>query len=55
MERHKDIKVVILSSTKSQMVMEQLQETGVADYIAKPSSFDDDLRVAAGNGTHCGG
>jgi CheY-like chemotaxis protein len=47
MERYKHIHIVILSSVKSDSEIERYLELGALDYVLKPNSFADYVRVAA--------
>jgi CheY-like chemotaxis protein len=46
MELYKHIHVVILSSVKSDREIERYRELGALDYHAKPSSYDEYVKVA---------
>lgn len=48
MDKHKNVKVVILSSANSKKEIEKFIEMGAVDYLSKPSSYDDYLKLAAG-------
>lgn len=47
MEKYKHIHVVILSSVKSDKEIERYREMGALDYLAKPITYEDYVRVAA--------
>ena len=47
MEPYKHIKVVVLSSTKSPYDITKAKELGAADYVVKPSSYNEYKKVAA--------
>ncbi|WP_242692113.1 response regulator [Aridibaculum aurantiacum] len=47
MEKYKHIHVVVLSTTKSEKEIEKYREMGALDYLIKPTSYDDYVRVAA--------
>jgi CheY-like chemotaxis protein len=46
MDKYKEVKVVVLSSAKSQQQIEKLRELGDYDFYEKPSSFDRYMEVA---------
>lgn len=47
MEPFKHIHVIILSSSKSPKEIENYRKLGVIDYIIKPNTYDEYLKVAA--------
>jgi len=47
MELYKNIHVVILSSIKSDKEIDRYREMGALDYLIKPSSYDEYVKVAA--------
>lgn len=47
MDKYKHIHVVVLSSIKSEKEIERYKEMGAIDYLIKPSTYDDYVRVAA--------
>ena len=46
MEKYKDIPVVVLSTSKTDEEIEEYQEMGILDYLLKPSSYDEYVKVA---------
>lgn len=46
MEKYKYIPVIVLSSVKSEKEIERYKQMGAADYLLKPSSYDEYLEVA---------
>ncbi|WP_018615805.1 response regulator [Segetibacter koreensis] len=48
MDKHKNLKVLILSSEKSEKEIDKFREMGAVDYLVKPSSYHDYLGVAVG-------
>ncbi len=46
MEKYKDIPVVVLSTSKSDDEIEEYKKMGIMDYVVKPSSYDEYVRVA---------
>jgi CheY-like chemotaxis protein len=46
MDKYKHIHVIVLSSVKSPAEIEKYKELGAEDYLAKPSSYDEYVRVA---------
>lgn len=47
MEKYKHIHVIVLSTVKSPKEIENYRQMGALDYLDKPSTFDEYLRVAA--------
>lgn len=47
MDKYKQIHVVVLSTTKSERHLEKYREMGAIDYLIKPSTYDEYVRVAA--------
>lgn len=47
MEKFKHIPALVLSTINSEAEMEEYKKIGILDYIEKPSSYDDYLKVAA--------
>ena len=48
MEPYQHIHVVVLSSVKSPAEIEKYKQLGAGDYIEKPSSYDEYIKVAKG-------
>lgn len=46
MEKYKDIPVVVLSTSKTDEEIEEYQKMGILDYLLKPSSYDEYVKVA---------
>jgi DNA-binding response OmpR family regulator len=46
MDRYKHIPVVVLSTIKTEAQIEKYREMGAADYLIKPSTYDEYLKVA---------
>ena len=46
MDRYKHIPVVVLSTIKTEAQIEKYREMGAADYIIKPTTYDEYLKVA---------
>jgi CheY-like chemotaxis protein len=46
MERYQHIPVVVLSTSKTDEEIEAYQKMGVLDYVIKPSSYDEYIKVA---------
>jgi CheY-like chemotaxis protein len=46
MDRYKHIPVVVLSTIKSEAQLERYREMGAADYLIKPVTYDEYLKVA---------
>lgn len=47
MEKYKDIPVIVLASTKTDKEIERYKEMGALDYLVKPISYDEYVKVAA--------
>jgi len=47
MDKYKDIPVIVLASTRSDIEIEKYREMGAVDYLIKPVTYDDYKRVAA--------
>lgn len=47
MHKYKHIHVIVLTTTKSEREIEKYREMGALDYLIKPASYDDYVRVAA--------
>ena len=47
MEKYQHIHVVVLSTTKTAKEIEKYQQMGALDYLAKPSTFEEYVQVAA--------
>jgi CheY-like chemotaxis protein len=47
MDKYKHIPVIVLASTKTQKEIERYKEMGAIDYLIKPNTYDDYVRVAA--------
>ena len=47
MEKYKHIHVIVLSGTKSPSEIEKLKKLGATDYLVKPRSYDEYVKVAA--------
>jgi CheY-like chemotaxis protein len=47
MEKYKHIPAVVLATTKSEKELERYKEMGVLDYLIKPSSYEEYVKVAA--------
>jgi CheY-like chemotaxis protein len=47
MERYKNILVIILSSTKNASEIEKYRLLGAIDYLVKPASYEEYVKVAA--------
>jgi CheY-like chemotaxis protein len=47
MDKYKQIPVIVLASTKSEKEIEIYKEMGAIDYLVKPDSYDEYVRVAA--------
>jgi CheY-like chemotaxis protein len=46
MEKYKHIPVVVLSTSKSDEEIEEYQKIGILDYVIKPYSYDEYVKVA---------
>lgn len=46
MDKYKHIPVVVLSTSKSSEEIEEYQRIGILDYVVKPSSYDEYVKVA---------
>jgi CheY-like chemotaxis protein len=46
MEKYKHIPVVVLSTSKADEEIEEYQKIGILDYVIKPSSYDEYVKVA---------
>lgn len=46
MEKYKHIAVVVLSTSKTDEEIEEYREMGILDYVIKPSSYDEYVKVA---------
>jgi CheY-like chemotaxis protein len=46
MEKYKHIPVVVLSTSKTDEEIEEYRKIGILDYVVKPSSYDEYVRVA---------
>jgi CheY-like chemotaxis protein len=46
MEKYKHIPVVVLSTSKTEEEIEEYQKIGILDYVVKPSSYDEYVKVA---------
>jgi CheY-like chemotaxis protein len=46
MDKYKHIHVIVLSGAKSQKEIERYKELGAIDYLAKPNSYDEYVKVA---------
>ena len=47
MDKYKHIPVIVLASAKSDKEIERYKEMGTLDYLVKPVSYDDYVKVAA--------
>jgi DNA-binding response OmpR family regulator len=47
MEKYKHIPVVILSSDRSEKEIQKYREMGALDYLEKPSTYEEYVKVAA--------
>ena len=47
MDKYKQIAVIVLASTKSEIEIEKYKQMGATDYLIKPISYDDYVKVAA--------
>jgi CheY-like chemotaxis protein len=47
MDKYKHIHVIVLSTVKTDKELERYKEMGAADYLIKPSSYDEYVKVAA--------
>ena len=47
MDKYKHIPVIVLSTTKSEKELEKYRKMGAMDYLIKPVSYEDYVRVAA--------
>ncbi|MGZ5247043.1 MAG: response regulator [Flavitalea sp.] len=47
MEKYKHIPVIVLSNIKSESQIEKYRQMGALDYLAKPESYEDYVRIAA--------
>jgi CheY-like chemotaxis protein len=47
MEKYRHIPVIVLASTKSDREIERFREMGALDYLVKPVSYNDYVKVAA--------
>ncbi|HVE61716.1 MAG TPA: response regulator [Chitinophagaceae bacterium] len=47
MELYKDIHVIVLSTVKSEKEIERYRQLGVTDYLVKPNSYAEYVKVAA--------
>lgn len=46
MDRYKHIHVIVLSSSKTEKQIEEMKHMGAEDYLIKPSSYDEYIKVA---------
>lgn len=46
MDKYKHIHVIVLTSTKTERQIEEMKQMGAADYLIKPSSYEEYLKVA---------
>ena len=46
MEKYKHIHVIVLSAAKTEKEVERMKQMGAEDYLIKPSSYKDYLKVA---------
>jgi CheY-like chemotaxis protein len=46
MEKYQHIPVVVLSTSKTDDEIEEYQKMGILDYVVKPSSYDEYVKVA---------
>lgn len=46
MDKYKHIHVIVLSGTKTQEQIEEMKQMGAEDYLIKPSSYKEYLKVA---------
>ena len=46
MEKYQNIPVVVLSTSKTDDEIEEYQKMGIMDYVVKPSSYDEYVKVA---------
>ena len=46
MEKYRQIPVVVLSTSKTDEEIEEYQKMGILDYVVKPSSYDEYVKVA---------
>lgn len=46
MEKYKHIPVIVLSTSKTDKEIDEYQRMGILDYVMKPSSYDEYVRVA---------
>ena len=47
MEKYRHIPVVVLSTSKTDEEIEEYNKIGILDYVIKPSSYDEYVKVAA--------
>ena len=47
MEKYKHIPVIVLSTVKTDKELERYRQMGAEDYLVKPSSYDEYVKVAA--------
>ena len=47
MDKYKHIHVIVISSGKSDKEIERFKEMGAYDYLQKPSTYDEYMKVAA--------
>ena len=47
MDKYKHIPVIVLATVKSEREIEKYKEMGALDYLVKPNSYNDYVRVAA--------
>ena len=47
MDKYKNIPVIVLATTKSDIEIEKYREMGAIDYVIKPVTYDDYKKVAA--------
>ena len=47
MEQYKDIPVIVLSSTKTEKQIEEARNKGAIEYLVKPDTYDEYVKVAA--------
>jgi CheY-like chemotaxis protein len=47
MDKYKHIPVIVLTTTKSEKELEKYREMGALDYLVKPITYNDYVRVAA--------
>lgn len=47
MDKYGNIPVIVLATTKSEKELEKYREMGVLDYVVKPNTYEEYVRVAA--------